>query len=98
MSRSHGRATLQNFQELAQNLENCMSKLKNYAFNLFFFFFFMIHTYYVILFVIFALFRAQKKSTFRMSAKSHSGTNKFVKTSVCADYSQHLHEINSIFY
>ena len=78
MSRSDGRATLQNFQDFAQNIENCMRKLNIYAFlPLFSFFFFTIHTYYVILGVNFALFSSakflklkfgpRKKSTFRMS-------------------------------
>ena len=63
MSRSHGRATAQNFLEFAQNLEHCMRKLKIYAFNLLFSFFFMIHIYYVSLGVVFALFLEQNFKT-----------------------------------
>ena len=57
MSRSHGRATAQNFKGFAQILENCVRKLKNYAFQPIF------HTYYVILGVTFALFLAQNFKT-----------------------------------
>ena len=53
--------------------QNCMRKLKTFAFYPLFFFFFMIHTYYVILGVFFELFLKlkflpHKKFTFRMSA------------------------------
>ena len=41
MSQSHGRAITQNFQEFAQNLENCMRKLKIYSFSPLFFIFFL---------------------------------------------------------
>ena len=79
MSRSHGRATAQNFPYIVQNLEICMRK-PHFLFKLYLFysFCFMIHTYDVI----FALFLAQnfktkvltthKKSTFRKSGQYHS--------------------------
>ena len=35
MSRSQGHATAQHFPEFAQNLENCLRKLKIYAFDIF---------------------------------------------------------------
>ena len=60
MSRSHGRATAQDFPDFAQNLEICMQKLKNYSFKPLLPFFFMIHTYYAIFGLILALFLAQK--------------------------------------
>ena len=79
MSRSHGRATTQNFAEFAQNLEMYTPKLeKSCSFTIFTCF----CTFYVTFQVFFVHFLAQfflklsfdrtKKSTFRMSAK-HRG-------------------------
>ena len=68
MSRSNGRATAQKISEFAQNLDNCMRKLKKYMHvNLFF----MIHKYYVILGVIFALFLAQHFRTKVLTAQKN---------------------------
>ena len=74
MSRSHGRATAQNFAEFAQNLEICTPKLKN---SCIFTIFTCFCTFYVTFWVFFMHFLAQlfqklssdraKKSTFRMS-------------------------------
>ena len=75
MSRSHGRATAQNFAEFAQNLEICTPKLKN---SCIFTIFTCFCTFYVTFLVFVMHFLAQlfqklssdraKKSTFRMSA------------------------------
>ena len=74
MSRSHGRATAQNFAEFAQNLEMCTPKLEN---SCIFTIFTCFCTFYVTFRVFFVHFLAQfflklsfdraKKSTFRMS-------------------------------
>ena len=53
MSRSHGRAIAQNFNEFAQILDYYMGKLKKICILTYF------YTYYVILGVIFALFLTQ---------------------------------------
>ena len=78
MSRSHGRATAQNFPDFAQNLEIFMRKLRMYAFTPQYTFFHQDSHILCDFCVILALFLAQtfqklsfdhaKKSTFRMPA------------------------------
>ena len=60
MSRSHGRASAQNFPDFAQNLEIFMRKLRTYAFTPHFTF--LLHDSHILcdFCVIFALFLAQK--------------------------------------